>query len=109
MGLPAFQRLLDPDGRRVGSQFAHHGHLVRLRPISSPHSLSNDGRLTCWGRRWFIGRSVVLVTSFLGCAIPLLALPYLSLKWPRRILFVVRHAGTGVFLSTACILLFQAF
>lgn len=38
MGLPAFERLLDPDGCRVGPQLAPHGHFVRSRSILIPCS-----------------------------------------------------------------------
>jgi zinc transporter 1/2/3 len=44
---------------------------------------------------------VVLAVSSLACAFPLLVLRFPRLRIPARVLFVVRHFGTGVLLATA--------
>lgn len=44
---------------------------------------------------------VVLTVSSLACAFPLLVLRFPRLRIPARVLFVVRHFGTGVLLATA--------
>jgi len=44
---------------------------------------------------------VVLAVSSLACAFPLLVLRFPRLRIPTRVLFVVRHFGTGVLLATA--------
>ena len=44
---------------------------------------------------------VVLAVSSLACAFPLLVLKFPRLRIPTRVLFVVRHFGTGVLIATA--------
>lgn len=44
---------------------------------------------------------VVLAVSSLACAFPLLVLKFPRLRIPARVLFVVRHFGTGVLIATA--------
>ncbi|TQV96459.1 hypothetical protein V2A60_003141 [Cordyceps javanica] len=44
---------------------------------------------------------IILFVSFTGCAFPLLATKFPSLRIPARFFFVVRHFGTGVLIATA--------